>query len=432
MTKGRINGMYNWRLGWRGSILQERNGVDIIPPSNHEYDINQQEMVTTMNCDKYINAWNWWNNVCGNPKYVLAPMIGQSEMCFRLLCRQYGVHLCYTPMYLASNIITGQHDNELMSPNVDMYYDRPLICQLAGNNVEDMVTAAKRIQAYVDAVDINLGCPQKCADIGNYGSFLPERDMELVISIVTELTSALDVPVTAKIRIIPGDISKTVDYALRLQSAGISALCIHGRNRHQKEYEGPADWAAIKLVKSMLMIPVIANGSIMNYDDVQRCFHFTKADAVMSGTGLLRNPSLFVSPCTYLQSFTKEISVNHLATNPHYILHLLTICQKYLNLVSCLMSYPGTVSANTKDCISVIRDHFFAILQVILMDTPNFDLWSLLSSYSIQSIEQFQAILDVTYFRCISDEISVGFCPKDKPTLKYKEYSLRDIKNLCN
>lgn len=43
------------------------------------------------------SAWALWDRL-GSPRLVLAPMVNQSELAFRMLARKYGAQLCYTPM----------------------------------------------------------------------------------------------------------------------------------------------------------------------------------------------------------------------------------------------------------------------------------------------------------------------------------------------
>lgn len=229
-TTGRVNGMYNWRLGWRADVLRLRQPESscVVPPLMPIMDALGNDFSGGQLGDipfesRIESAWSWWKDTCKSPKFIAGPMIGQSERCFRLQCRTAGAQLCYTPMYVASDVNSGAYDEELLggcNPEIEMQ-DRPLICQLAGNNVEEMLAAARRVQPYYDAIDINLGCPQRCADLGHYGSFLLERDVDLVCNIVAVLSSELDIPVTAKMRLQGKDVRKTIEVARRLEQAGV-------------------------------------------------------------------------------------------------------------------------------------------------------------------------------------------------------------------
>lgn len=246
--------------------------------------------------------WKWWSSI-GAPKYVCAPMVLQSELSFRMLVRQHGCTLCYTPMipvaaYLASDTDGGP--NPLTGgPNTQSSWfttnplDRPLVAQLGGNDAEALCTVALKLQPFVDAIDLNLGCPQRCAEQGGYGAFLME-DAALVQHLVETLVARLAIPVTVKIRIW-ADLERTVAFAKMLEDAGAAAVCVHGRRREQRHHEGPADWDAVKAVKAALSIPVISNGSVRRKAEADACLAYTGCDAVMSATALLANPHLFSS-----------------------------------------------------------------------------------------------------------------------------------------
>jgi tRNA-dihydrouridine synthase 1 len=79
-----------------------------------------------------------------------------------------------------------------------------------------------------------------------------------------------------------------------IQDAGAAVLCVHGRTRENKGKEcTPADWSLIRKIKQHLSIPVIANGNIAVFEDIQKCLDETGCDAVMSAESLRRNPALF-------------------------------------------------------------------------------------------------------------------------------------------
>eukprot|EP00002_Diphylleia_rotans_P023387 TRINITY_DN4600_c0_g1_i4.p1 TRINITY_DN4600_c0_g1~~TRINITY_DN4600_c0_g1_i4.p1 ORF type:complete len:363 (+),score=47.38 TRINITY_DN4600_c0_g1_i4:89-1177(+) len=226
--------------------------------------------------------------------FIMAPMIDQSELAFRMLCRKYTPNLiCYTPMFFSHLLAEDQtyYDQEVTTcPG-----DKPLIVQICGNDPDVMLRAAQKVQHMCDAVDINLGCPLKHAKENLYGSYLLDRQYwPLVCKIVNMLSNGINIPVCCKIRLL-STVEETIEFAKLLESSGCHMLAVHGRtrlNQRRKRY-GPADWDAIKRIKSSVEIPVISNGNILNFSDLATCLDYTKADGVMSAESLLENPLLF-------------------------------------------------------------------------------------------------------------------------------------------
>jgi tRNA-dihydrouridine synthase len=94
-------------------------------------------------------------------KYIVAPMVGASELPFRLLCRKYGASLAYTPMMSANQFASSKkYRKEEFSTTP---FDKPLVCHFAANKPEDFANAAKEAEPFCDAIDLNLGCPQRTA-----------------------------------------------------------------------------------------------------------------------------------------------------------------------------------------------------------------------------------------------------------------------------
>lgn len=175
--------------------------------------------------------------------------------------------------------------------------DRPLFVQFCANDPDDLLAAARHVQPFCDAVDLNLGCPQGIARKGHYGSFLQE-DQDLIYRLINNLHKNLDIPVTAKMRILETP-EKTLDYAKMILSAGASIITVHGRQRHQKGHNtGLADWSVLRYLRDNLPADTVifANGNILRHDDIPACLDATGADGVMSAEGNLYDPSVFAVP----------------------------------------------------------------------------------------------------------------------------------------
>lgn len=229
----------------------------------------------------------------GTRPLMLAPMEDVTDTTFRLACKRFGADMVTTEFVSADALIRNVKKTERKLHIDDR--ERPCAIQIYGRDVETMVEAAKIVEeAHPDVIDINCGCPVKKVAVKGAGAGLL-RDIPLMLSIVKAVVNAVRLPVTVKTRLGWNDEQKViVTLAEQLQDCGISALTIHGRTRAQM-YLGDADWTLIGEVKNnpRVHIPIIGNGDIKTYDDVQRRYAETGVDGIMVGRAAVGAPWIF-------------------------------------------------------------------------------------------------------------------------------------------
>lgn len=173
-------------------------------------------------------------------------------------------------------------------------YNHPVHTQLLGSQPELMAESAYNAYlAGAQHIDVNFGCPAKRVN-GHGGGSVLLQEPEILFRIMHAIRQKLpqEIPVTAKIRLGFEDEEKLFDNVAAIESAGTSALTIHGRTK-KDGYKPPARWEKIGQINDQTNMSIIANGDITNLASLQKCQSITGCTNFMIGRGSLSNPFLF-------------------------------------------------------------------------------------------------------------------------------------------
>ncbi len=223
--------------------------------------------------------------------FILAPLAGVTDLTMRRICREMGAALTCTEMVSINGLKYGDKKTETLLAMEDN--DGPKAVQLFGSDPGVLAAACMKIEHLSnDIVDLNLGCPVPKVVKNGDGSALLKRP-HLVYDLIRAMVSSTDKPVTAKIRIGWDEESiNAVEVAHAIESAGASAITVHGRTRKQM-YSGTCNRAEIKKVKQAVSIPVIGNGDVFSAADALSMMEETGCDMVMIARGCVGNPWIF-------------------------------------------------------------------------------------------------------------------------------------------
>jgi tRNA-dihydrouridine synthase C len=230
-------------------------------------------------------------NKDGCPFLILAPMEGVGDRSFRKAMASVGGFdegvrdFLRVPSQPHIPSLAAKYESDELTPI-------PLAAQLMGSDPYHMAAMAREMEARgAKRIDLNCGCPSNTVTGRGAGSSLL-REPGFLYEIAKAMVNAVSVPVTAKLRSGFEDTSLFKENLLAAQESGISFLTLHPRTKVEG-YGPPARWDLIAEAKSILNIPVVGNGDILNVQDALRMVQETNCDALMIGRGSIINPFIF-------------------------------------------------------------------------------------------------------------------------------------------
>lgn len=227
-----------------------------------------------------------------DPKLVLAPMEGVTDVTFRRLIRQIGgCGLTVTEFIPAASLARG--DVKFLRMAAFDPDESPIAIQIYGADPAVLAEAARVAEAKgAHILDLNMGCPSKQVCKNSGGSSLM-KDIPHAQRIVRAMRAAVRIPFTVKMRAgWDASMRNAVDMARMCEDEGVEGLTVHWRTRADR-YGGERDLGIIREVVEAVSVPVLANGDIVDIESAREAFAETGCAGLMIGRGAIRNPWVF-------------------------------------------------------------------------------------------------------------------------------------------
>lgn len=217
--------------------------------------------------------------------------------------------LLYTEMITAAAIVRGDRERLLrFDPE-----EHPLALQLGGSEPRELAAAARAgAEAGYDEINLNCGCPSERVASGAFGACLM-REPARVADCVAEMSAAVRVPVTVKMRIgvvtagardargavaqyTEGDFEALCAFVAGVSAAGCRVAIVHARQavlgglspKANREVP-PLRYDVVRALKRRFAaLPIVVNGGQRDPDSVRAALVW--CDGVMLGREAYHRP----------------------------------------------------------------------------------------------------------------------------------------------
>mgnify|MGYP003327456489 FL=1 len=203
-------------------------------------------------------------------------------------------------MIVADSIIYGDKEFLLGFDQIE----HPLALQLAGSDPQVLSQAALIGEGYgYDEINLNIGCPSKRVQAGNFGACLM-ADPKLVAECVEKIKEKVSIPVTIKCRIAIDDYNPDemlTEFVEVTKNSGVSTFIIHARKAmlegldpKQNREIPPLDYDIVRMIKRKWPeLNIVLNGGLLNLYEAKKEISKSKGiklDGVMLGRAVQENP----------------------------------------------------------------------------------------------------------------------------------------------
>ena len=234
-------------------------------------------------------------------KFCVAPMIDVTNRHCRFFFRKFSKHSrLYTEMIVADAVTHGDKDYLLGFDQIE----HPVALQLAGSDPTLLTNAAVIGEQYgYDEINLNIGCPSKRVQAGNFGACLMAHP-KLVAECVERIKEKVNIPVTIKCRIGIDDYNPDEmlpEFVETLIKSDVSTFIIHARKAmlegldpKQNREIPPLDYDIVRMIKRKWPdLNIILNGGLLTPYSAKNEISASKGielDGVMIGRAVLENP----------------------------------------------------------------------------------------------------------------------------------------------
>ncbi len=245
----------------------------------------------------------------GCPYLQLAPMEGVGDVSFRRAMASVGGFDEAVRDFL--RVPANAHIKSLGKVYIaEELAPIPLAAQIMGSDIDLMAAMAHELVLRgAPRIDINCGCPSHTVTGRGAGSSLL-KDPNILYQVAQSVVNAVSIPVTLKMRSGYEDISLFKENLLAAEASGVRYITLHPRTKVDG-YGPPARWDLIREAKSILTIPLVGNGDILNVEDAIRMLRMTHCDGLMIGRGSVINPFIFHQIRAYFAQESYEIRWEH-------------------------------------------------------------------------------------------------------------------------